>query len=102
MHRACIMSESSGDNGYLQARFVADTIRILKRQANWQRIAHAIDKSLKAGLDEPWLHREAAILYEHRITNLSLALAHARVCHEPGRVRRLEMKILKKTEVKHG
>jgi len=51
-------------------------------------------------LDEPWLHREAAILFEHRIKQPGLALSHAIRCGEPVRVQRLEKKIAK-IEVKN-
>ena len=81
------------EQGYSQAPFVKDAIRLLKRQKAWQRVNQVISRALDNGLDEPWLHREAAILFEHRLRHLKLALSHAEHCEEPLRVQRLEKKI---------
>lgn len=98
MQQAVKSRETESENRFLQDRFVADAIRLLKRQGHWPRVEAVIQKALKAGLDAPWLHREAAILYEHRIVHLGLALEHAHGCLEEGRVQRLQKKILKKNE----
>ncbi|PID80312.1 hypothetical protein CSB20_07875 [bacterium DOLZORAL124_64_63] len=75
-----------------EARFVADAVRILKRGAHWERVRRLLGGCLRAGLREPWVHREAAILYEHRLGRLQDALEHARLCGEADRIARLEKK----------
>ncbi len=99
---AALANGKDSECRFLEARFVADAIRLLKRQGHWDDVEMIIKKALVAGQDEPWLHREAAILYEHRRAHLSKALLHARQCQEPGRILRLEKKILKIQEVKNG
>jgi len=95
MQRAAMASNIQGEGGFADARFVADAIRLLKRPGYWIQVEAIIDNALEAGRDEPWLHREAAILYEHRLLCLPRALTHARQCDEPHRVLRLEKKISK-------
>ncbi len=92
MQRAVVDGKSGSVNRFIQPRFVTDAIRLLKRQRNWRRVEVVIEKALVAGMDEPWLHREAAILYEHRIDCPVKAMTHARLCNEPARVLRLEKK----------
>ena len=76
-----------------EARFVADAVRILKRGARWETVRRLLAGCLRAGLDEAWVHREAAILFEHRLELLDEALEHARLCGEADRVARLEKKL---------
>jgi len=78
-----------GDRGLGDRRFVADAVRILKRGGDWVLVEKVINDGLAAGLDEAWLHREAAILYEHRLVELSKALDHALISGEDNRVDRL-------------
>lgn len=95
MQKAVLVPESKSDGRFVLSGFVADAIRLLKRQGNWAHVENVIKQAREAGLDQPWLHREAAILYEHRIVNLARALDHAQLSMEPGRVQRLEKKILR-------
>ncbi len=81
------------EQGFRQAAFVKDSIRLLKREKAWLPVENVISKALLNGLDEPWLHREAAILFEHRLRKPGRALAHAKLCGESSRVQRLEKKI---------
>jgi len=75
-----------------EPRFLADAIRILKRGGDWPLVEEVIRWGLQSGLQEPWLEREAAILYERRLVDLEKALAHARRSGENGRIERLRRK----------
>jgi len=99
LERAFVLPETPGDGKELESRFIADALRILKRQGCWFLVEEIIVTSIDGGLDESWLYREAAILYEHRICRLELALEFAGRCDEPARLERLEKKIKKKNEV---
>ena len=74
-------------------RFLRDTVRVLKRGRDWCQVEEVITAGLEAGIKDPWLHREAAILYEHRLVRLDQALHHARWANEDKRVRRLEQRL---------
>jgi len=74
-------------------RFVLDAVRILKRVADWSLVEKVIAAARTGGLEEPWLHREAAILYEHRLCRLETALEHARLSGENHRVQRLQRRL---------
>lgn len=78
-----------GAGGLGDSRFLADAVRILKRGGDWLLVERVINDGLFAGVDEPWLHREAAILYEHRLGNRPKALDHALKSGENHRVARL-------------
>jgi hypothetical protein len=69
--------------------FLLDAVRILKRAADWRRVAALLDAGLLAYPHEPRLHREAAILYEHRLADLARALRHAEALGDPRRLARL-------------
>ncbi len=69
--------------------FLLDTVRVLKRAAAWERIAEVLEVGLTLHPREPRLHREAAILYEHRLDDPARALRHAEVLGEPRRLARL-------------
>lgn len=71
-------------------RFLGDALRIIKRGGDWELVQSLIHEGLGVGVDEPWLHREAAILYEHRLVDLPRALDHAVKSGEDNRCRRLE------------
>ncbi len=77
------------DHGLGDPRFLGDAVRILKRGGDWVLVEKIILDGLAADVDTPWLHREAAILYEHRLVDLPKALDHARKSGEDQRVSRL-------------
>ena len=70
--------------------FLGDAVRILKRDRDWSRALRLIDAALAAGGGEAWLHREAAIIWEHRLDDPDKALAHARRSGDLHRIVRLE------------
>ncbi len=78
-----------GSGGHGDPRFLADAVRILKRGGDWLLVERVINDGLSAGVDEPWLHREAAILYEQRLGEWPKALDHALKSGEDHRVARL-------------
>jgi uncharacterized protein YprB with RNaseH-like and TPR domain len=78
-----------GSGGLGDPRFLADAVRILKRGGDWLLVERVINDGLSAGVDEPWLHREAAILYEHRLVRWPKALDHALKAGDDHRVARL-------------
>ncbi len=65
-----------------------DAVRILKRTRRWGEVESVL-RVVLAGDGGNWAHREAAILYEHRVPCLEAALAHARLAGDPGREERL-------------
>jgi uncharacterized protein len=101
MQRAVSDSRILGDGGFESRPFVADALRLLKRQGDWELVEKVIVEAFAAGHIEPWLHREAAILYEHRLVRLEIALSHAHRCGEPARVQRLETKNRKNVRGSH-
>jgi len=74
-------------------RFVADAVRILKRVRRWDLVRELVERGLTIHGERPWLRREAAILYEHRLGRLDRALVHAEALGEEKRLRRLRRKI---------
>lgn len=68
---------------------VVDALRLLKRDADHAGAAAVADGAVAAGLGESWLHREIAILWEHRLADLDKALAHALLAGDDHRVARL-------------
>jgi len=98
MQRAVMAPDTELDGGFLTHQFVGDAIRLLKRQGRWLEVELVINHAFQAGIDDAWLHREAAILYEHRIDRPHQALSHAECCGEPVRVQRLKKKIAKRQE----
>lgn len=83
-----------GAEGLGDPRFLSDAVRILKRGQDWTLVEQVIRQGLDSGIDEPWLHREAAILYEHRLVDISKALDHAVKSGEDHRVNRLQTRAL--------
>jgi uncharacterized protein YprB with RNaseH-like and TPR domain len=77
-------------HGLADPRFLSDSLRILKRGGDWTLVEQVIQHGFTAGVDEPWLHREAAILYEHRLVRPAKALDHALKSGEDQRVQRLQ------------
>ena len=79
--------------GFADKRFVADAVRVLKRGGDWAVVENVIACALENGQNDDWLHREAAILYEHRLVDLTRALHHARYAGEEHRLNRLLRKL---------
>jgi uncharacterized protein len=74
-------------------KYFADTIRLLKRSKDWSAVEDVIQTALLHGPNLPWLHREAAILYEHRMPDIPRALGHARNAADEHRFNRLQRKL---------
>jgi uncharacterized protein YprB with RNaseH-like and TPR domain len=72
--------------------FVTDAVRMLKRARRWLDLETLLAEALAQGAGA-WAHREAAILYEHRLARLETALGHACRCGEPGREERLRRRL---------
>lgn len=76
----------------VRRRFRRDAIRNLKRCRRWDLLEELIHDGLESDPRDAVLHREAAILYEHRLVDLDRALVHAQVVgdgHRAARLRRL-------------
>jgi uncharacterized protein len=73
-----------------------DVVRILKRARLWDELEALLDGVIAAG--GLWAHREAAMLYEHRLPRLELALRHAEHCAEPARLARLRRRLARAAE----
>jgi hypothetical protein len=69
--------------------FLSDAVRILKRDRDWYGALSVIGGALDAGVEGAWLHREAAIIWEHRLGDVGRALDHARRCGDGRRLARL-------------
>ena len=74
-------------------RLVADALRLLKRNGDHGRAREVVEAALGGGLDESWLHREMAILCEHRLGEPETALAHALLAGDDRRVARLRRRV---------
>ena len=70
-------------------RLVADALRLLKRDGDHAGARHVAEAAVSGGLAATWLHREIAILCEHRLGDLETALAHALLAGDDHRVARL-------------
>jgi len=70
----------------------ADAVRLLKRAGAWERAAQVLDLAHRATGGRPWIHLEAAILYEHRLRRLDRAWEHARSLGDARRLARLARK----------
>lgn len=81
--------------------FTVDAVRILKRSRRWMDLEQVLERVLAAGAGA-WAHREAAILYEHRLLRLEKALGHARQCGEPGREERLLRRLARVAGTEQG
>jgi len=80
-------------DGGAPERFFSDAVRVFKRGEAWGDVAETVAAGLAALGDRPWLHREAAILYEHRLRDLPRAHAHAQRLGEAARLARLARKL---------
>lgn len=81
-----------GPAAFADPRFVADTLRVLKRGGDWPVVENVIARALDCGQNEGWLHREAAILYEHRLVDLDRARLHAQNFGDEHRLNRIRRK----------
>jgi len=86
----------------LPDRFLADAVRILKRTGDWPLVMRVVTRSLARPAAPGWLHREAAILYEHRLGRPDLALAHAEALADAHRLGRLRRKLARVPNSGHG
>lgn len=77
--------------------FWLDAVRLLKRTADWPRVAALLTRAEGFCGAAVWWQREAAILYEHRLPDLPRALRHARRAADPHRVERLERRLARPT-----
>jgi hypothetical protein len=73
-----------------QGRFRRDGIRNLKRCRSWDLVEEMIHDALVSDTGDFFMHREAAILYEHRLVDLERALHHAGLAGDKHRTARLE------------
>jgi hypothetical protein len=73
--------------------FCCDAVRSIKRVGGWRCLEGLLAAALRRYGDRPWLHREAAILYEHRLGRLHQAHHHALRLGEPVRLARLVRKL---------
>lgn len=72
--------------------FALDAVRLLKRARRWRELEALLADELTVG-SPGWAHREAAILYEHRLPCLARALWHAEQLDDTGRVGRLRRRM---------
>lgn len=86
---AVVGTLAPGHFGEIPLVFLLDAVRMLKRAAQWRRVAAVLDAGLALHPREPRLHREAAILYEHRLDDLVRALRHAEILGDAHRLARL-------------
>ena len=70
-------------------RFRLDSVRLWKRTGDWREVARQVGAAFAELGSRPWLEREAAILYEHRLADLERALDHARRLGDTHRIARL-------------
>ncbi|MGD9546919.1 MAG: ribonuclease H-like domain-containing protein [Candidatus Krumholzibacteriia bacterium] len=75
------------------AGFWRDGLVLAKRARRHHLSRRILQAALAADPRSPRLHREAAILFEHRLPQLDRALEHAFQSEEPRRVRRLQRKL---------
>lgn len=73
-----------------EARLLADALRVFKRRGEWAAALALVERALVADPGALRLHREAAILWEHRLGDPQKALAHARLTGDHRRIERLE------------
>ncbi len=54
---------------------------------------NVIARAFARGENDPWLHREAAMLYEHRLGQLEPARRHALAAGDDHRLERIDRKL---------
>ena len=69
-----------------------DAVRLLKRRRLWNEVESVLQAALASGGGR-WAHREAAILYEHRLPRLAEALRHATLAGDGPRADRLRRRL---------
>lgn len=84
-----------------RASFEMDAARILKRARCWRELEALLAAVVADGVGD-WAHREAAILYEHRLPHLEQALRHARIWGERVRIERLERRLAGPADAERG
>jgi uncharacterized protein len=73
--------------------FLLDAVRVLKRTADWPRVAVVLESALVRHPQDMRLLREAAILYERRLVDLVRALQHAEALGDARRIARLRARL---------
>ena len=79
--------------GQLEARAVLDAVRLLKRVSHWSQVRTLVEHGLDRWPEEPRLHYEAAVLFEHRLGDPRRALRHAEHLADPRRIARLRRRL---------
>lgn len=85
--------KDSPESDAAASAFLRDGVRICKRLRNWSLLGDLLAAGLTVRPLDAGLHREAAILYEHRVRDLDTALNHALQCGEQRRVTRLRTRL---------
>jgi hypothetical protein len=98
---AALMAAGPGAVYATAPSFAVDAVRMLKRARRWLDLEALLVAVLAQGAGA-WAHREAAILYEHRLTRLEAALRHARQCGETGREERLRRRLARSAGPEQG
>ncbi len=80
---------------------VRDAVRILKRTSPPADVANLLERAHRWYGSRPWLEREAAVVWEHRLGDPARALAHARRLGDPHRLARLERKLANAARRRH-
>ena len=95
-----VLAREARDTGRLPAAadprlevFDRDSVRLLKRVADWSAVESILRRFLESSPDSSWALREAAILFEHRTVDLPSALDFARRLGEEKRIARIENKL---------
>jgi len=70
-----------------------DAIRLLKRVEAWEEVGELVRRGLVRYPDDPRLSYEGAVLYEHRLGDLTRALDHAEVLGDQHRLSRLRTRL---------
>lgn len=93
MDHARRCAERAEPEAFADPRFLGDLLRILKRGGDWSVVEKVLEAALAGGRNDWWLHREAAILYEHRLVDLERARRHALAAGDEHRLLRLKRKL---------
>lgn len=90
---AAVVDAGGSREAWRQRTFVMDAVRILKRGRDWSLVERVIGAGLNDGHGDPWLHREAAKLYEHRLARFAEAERHAQLAGDRRREERLRKRL---------
>ena len=77
----------------LPERLLVDAVRIFKRARDWPRVLDLLTRGQQLYPHRRWLHREAAMHFEHRLGRPDLALPHAEAEGDPNRLARIQRKL---------